>query len=85
MINKYFNEHIGAMAIKLNAPFAFKEAIMTAINPNIRLMTWEETFNEKLHNRGLILEHQGKSFNLNAGTRETIHVFTRSIYLFVLP
>ena len=47
-------------------------------------MTWEETFNRKQHNRGLVLEYQGRSYFLNSGTSDQIHVFNRSVYLFVL-
>jgi hypothetical protein len=32
----------------------------------------------------LILEHQGKPFNLNAGTRDSIHIFSKSTFLYVL-
>jgi len=57
---------------------------MTPLKPTIRQMTWDETFNKKQHNRGLVLEYEGRSYFLSAGTSDQIHVFTRSIYLFVL-
>ena len=57
---------------------------MTPLNLTIRQMTWEETSNKKQHSRGLVLEHEGRSYLLSAGTSDQIHVFTRSIYLFVL-
>jgi len=57
---------------------------MTKIVPLIRRMTFEESQLRGLHSRGLILEHQSQSYFLNAGTRDTIHVFTRSIGLYVL-
>ena len=57
---------------------------MSPIIPTIRSMTFQEAKSAGLHSRGLILEHRGKTFNLNAGTRDTIHVFTSSIILYVL-
>jgi hypothetical protein len=57
---------------------------MTPIMPTIRSMTFQEADSAGLHSRGLILEYQGKTFNLNAGTRDTVHVFTSSIFLYVL-
>lgn len=57
---------------------------MTPIAPTIRMMSWEESNQLSLYSRGLILEHQGKSFILNAGTRDKIHVFTQGISLYVL-
>lgn len=57
---------------------------MTPIAPTIRMMTWEEANQLRLYSRGLILEQQGKSFILNAGTRDKIHVFTQGISLYVL-
>ena len=57
---------------------------MTPITPTIRSMTFEEADKAKLHSRGLMLEYEGKDYRLNSGTSDTIHVFTRSIYLFVL-
>jgi hypothetical protein len=47
-------------------------------------MTFQEADSAGLHSRGLILEHQGKTFNLNAGTSDTVHVFAPSIFLYVL-
>src|SRR6185369_5022926 len=64
--------------------FAFKEATMTEIRPTIRLLTLQEAEQSRLHSRGLILEYEAKSYRLNSGTSDQIHVFTRSIYLFVL-
>ena len=57
---------------------------MTAIRPTIRRMTFEEADHAGLHNRGLILEHQGQSYRLNAGTTDTIHTFQESIVVNVL-
>jgi hypothetical protein len=57
---------------------------MTAIKPTIRRMTFEEADLAGLHSRGLILEHQGQSYRLNAGTSDAVHTFTKSIILYVL-
>lgn len=57
---------------------------MSPIVPTIRKMTFREAKSAGLHSRGLILEHHGKAFNLNAGTSDTIHVFTESIGIYVL-
>jgi hypothetical protein len=57
---------------------------MTAITPAIRRMSFEEAYQAGLQNRGLILEHQGKSYQLHAGLSDKIHVFEQSIYLYVL-
>ena len=57
---------------------------MTPIKPSIRQMTFEEAHQLNLQNLGLILEHGGVTYNLNAGTSDKIHVFTRSICIFVL-
>ncbi len=34
--------------------------------------------------RGLVLEHNNRNYYLNAGTRDTIHIFTKSICIYVL-
>lgn len=57
---------------------------MTPITPTIRMMSWEESNQLSLYSRGLILEHQGKSYILNAGTSDKVHVFTQGISLYVL-
>jgi hypothetical protein len=57
---------------------------MSPIIPTIRSMTFQEAKSAGLHSTGLILEHQGKTFNLNAGKSDTVHVFASSIILFVL-
>ena len=57
---------------------------MTKIQPTIRSMTFDEADQAGLFNRGLMLEYENRRYKLTAGTRDTIHVFTRSIYLFVL-
>jgi len=57
---------------------------MTAIKPIIRRMTFEEADQAGLYERGFILEHQCHSYQLNAGTSDIIHPFTRSVVLFVL-
>lgn len=57
---------------------------MTPIIPSVRSMTIQEANSAGLHSRGLVMEHRGKSFNLNAGTSDTVHVFASSIFLYVL-
>ena len=57
---------------------------MSPIIPTIKSMTFNEADSAGLYSKGLILEHQGKTFNLNAGLRDTIHIFTESIFLYVL-
>jgi len=57
---------------------------MTAISPTIRRMSLEEACQAGLQNRGLVLEHQGKSYQLHAGLSDKIHVFEQSIYIYVL-
>jgi hypothetical protein len=57
---------------------------MTPIIPTVRSMTFQEANSAGLLSRGMILEHQGKTFNLNAGKSDTVHVFTSSIILYVL-
>ncbi|BBA71025.1 hypothetical protein YM18_2507 [Geobacter sulfurreducens] len=39
---------------------------MTPIAPIMRMMTWKEADESGLHYRGLLLEHQGKNYILNA-------------------
>jgi hypothetical protein len=34
--------------------------------------------------RGLVLEHNNRNYYLNAGTRDTVHIFTKSICIYVL-
>lgn len=57
---------------------------MTPIMPTIKMMTYEEADEKGLLNRGLVLEHEGRSYYLNAGLKDKIHVFSRSIYILVL-
>jgi hypothetical protein len=57
---------------------------MTPISPTIRLMTYEEADNARLNTRGLILEHHGNSYRLNAGTSDTVRVYQASLALYVL-
>ena len=57
---------------------------MKPILPSIRRMTFHEANKAGLHSRGLILEHQGKTFNLNAGTSDSVHVFESYIAIYVL-
>lgn len=57
---------------------------MTPISPTIRLMTYEEADNVRLHTRGLILEHHGNSYRLNAGTSDIVRVYRTNLALYVL-
>jgi hypothetical protein len=57
---------------------------MQAITPQVRLMSFDETDNAGLHSRGLMIDYENRSYRLNAGSQDKVHVFTRSIYLFVL-
>ena len=57
---------------------------MTQIQPTIRSMTFDEADHAGHHSRGQILEYENRTYKLNAGTSDKIHVFSRSIYQFVL-
>ena len=57
---------------------------MTPNKPIIRRMIFEETDHAGFHSRGSMLEYENRTYKLNSGTSDTIHIFTRSIYLFVL-
>src|SRR6185369_17026068 len=57
---------------------------MNQITPSIKLYTYQETIESGLQIRNLILEHQGDNYHLQGGTRDTIHVFTESIGIYVL-
>jgi len=57
---------------------------MQAITPTIRLLTYQESIETGLQIRTLILEHNGNNYHLHGGTRDTIHVFTESIGIYVL-
>ncbi|NVN90948.1 MAG: hypothetical protein HXX11_10130 [Desulfuromonadales bacterium] len=57
---------------------------MTPILPSIRRMTFQEASEAGLHSGGLILEHRGNSYHLNAGLSDSVHVFTSSIAIYVL-
>jgi hypothetical protein len=55
---------------------------MTAIKPTIKLHTRAE--DNGIHINSLIMKHNGNSYHIYGGTRDTIHVFTQSIALYVL-
>lgn len=57
---------------------------MKRIFASVRLMTYDEQQQWNVHTRGLVLEHQGHSYALNAGTSDRINVFTESVCLYVL-
>lgn len=55
---------------------------MTTITPAIRLHTRAE--DGGVHINSLIMKHNGNAYHLYGGTRDTIHIFTQSIALYVL-
>lgn len=55
---------------------------MTAIQPAIKLHT--RTKDGGTHINSLIMKHHGNAYHLYGGTRDTIHVFSQSIALYVL-
>jgi hypothetical protein len=57
---------------------------MTKVIPTIRLSTNQEDDSTGIHINSLILEHNHDNYQLQGGTRDTIHVFTQSIALYVL-
>lgn len=57
---------------------------MNQITPVIRLLTQQESQNSGLHISSLVLEHNGNCYHLHGGTRDTIHVFTQGVCIFVL-
>lgn len=57
---------------------------MKEIPADVKMMTYEEADRKGLLNRGLVLDYEGRKYFLHAGLKDTIHVFTRSIYLLVL-
>jgi len=57
---------------------------MKEIETTIRRMTFDEAYQLGLHARGLILDHQGRKYHLNAGLSDKVYVFTKSICIFVL-
>ena len=57
---------------------------MTKLNAPLRLMTLEEQRHYQLHNAGLMLDYQNKSYFLNAGTRDDIEVWKNGSGLYVL-
>ena len=57
---------------------------MQQISPTIRLFTYQESQESGLQIKALILNHNGNHYHLHGGTRDTIHVFTESIGIYVL-
>lgn len=76
------NQLIGAKARAVS--LLQLEEKMTPVHAAIKPMTYMDASNRNLHNRGLILEHNNRSYYLNAGTTDTIHIFTKSIFIYVL-
>lgn len=57
---------------------------MKELAPNVKMMTYEDAEQKDLFSRGLVLDYEGRTYFLHAGLKDKIHVFTRSIYFFVL-
>jgi hypothetical protein len=57
---------------------------MKELAPDSKMMTCGEADQKGLFNRELVLDYEGRTYFLNAGLKDKIHVFTRSKYLFVL-
>jgi hypothetical protein len=57
---------------------------MNQITPSIRLLTYQESIETGLQIRSLILNHNGNNYHLHGGTRDTMHVFTESLGIYVL-
>jgi hypothetical protein len=57
---------------------------MNKITPSIKLLTHQESQDAGLQLRTLILEYKGNNYHLQGGIRDTIHVFTESIGIYVL-
>lgn len=57
---------------------------MKEVAADVKMMTYEEVDQKGLFNRGLVLDYEGRTYFLHAGLKDKIHVFTRSIYVFVL-
>jgi hypothetical protein len=57
---------------------------MTPITPVVRLFTSQDNQDSGLHINSLILEYKGNNYHLHGGTRDTIHVFTQGIAIYVL-
>jgi len=55
---------------------------MEQITPTLKLHTRQE--NGGTHINSLIMTHKGNSYHLYGGTKDTIHVFSQSIALYVL-
>lgn len=71
------------MATKPKSLLAFKEIIMQQItSPIIKLHATNEHQGTYLDT--LILEHKGNYYSLHGGTRDTIHVFTAGVAIYVL-
>ena len=57
---------------------------MTKLTLSIRTMNFEEQRKAGLHNPGLMLDYQNKSYFLNAGTKDDIGVWKHGAGLYVL-
>jgi len=57
---------------------------MNKITPSIKLLSYQESQDTGLQLRTLILKYKGHYYHLHGGKRDTIHVFTESIGIYVL-
>jgi hypothetical protein len=57
---------------------------MQPITPFISVLTYQEALETGLQIRTLILNHNGNNYHLQGGTRDTIHVFTEGLGIYVL-
>ncbi|QWV98646.1 hypothetical protein KP005_04990 [Geomonas nitrogeniifigens] len=55
---------------------------MTPITPELKLHTHQH--DNGIHINSLILKHKGNNYHLDAGTKDTIYIFSESIALYVL-
>jgi len=67
---------------KANAPCEFLEEIMAPIMPIIKLHTSYKDQGAFINS--LIIEHNNNNFHLQGGTKDSIHVFTEGVAMYVL-
>jgi hypothetical protein len=56
---------------------------MTAITPELKLHTHQQD-QHGIQITSLIMKHKGNNYHLNAGTKDTIYIFSQPIALYVL-
>ncbi len=57
---------------------------MQQINPRIRSMSWDETTEYGLCNRGLMMEDNEITYRLSSGSADSLYVFKSGVVLYVL-